>query len=84
MAKPSFIMVYQISSTDVRCGFELFPGTIPSIANGEMINFVRDTIAAQVHIGLTNLTSTKFARTLHSNICKRSMTPCRIYAFNIS
>ncbi|KFK23559.1 hypothetical protein AALP_AAs41881U000500 [Arabis alpina] len=48
MAKPSFIMVYQIGDTDVRCGFELFPGNIPSIANGEMVTFMKNTIAPQL------------------------------------
>ncbi|CAN7004374.1 unnamed protein product [Brassica oleracea var. botrytis] len=48
MAKPSFTMVYQISSTDVRCSLEIFPGKIPSIANGEMTNFLRNTMAPQV------------------------------------
>ncbi|XP_009130083.1 squalene epoxidase 5-like [Brassica rapa] len=48
MAKPSFTMVYQISSTDVRCSVEILPGKIPSIANGEMTNFLRNTMAPQV------------------------------------
>ncbi|KAL0669305.1 hypothetical protein Bca4012_032009 [Brassica carinata] len=48
MAKPSFTMMYQLSSTEVRCGVELFPGQIPSIANGDMTNFLRNTMAPQV------------------------------------
>ncbi|KAH0928817.1 hypothetical protein HID58_014544 [Brassica napus] len=48
MAKPSFTMMYQLSSTEVRCGLELFPGQIPSIANGDMTNFLRNTMAPQV------------------------------------
>lgn len=52
MAKPSFTMMYQISSTDVRCSLEIFPGKIPSIANGEMTNFLINTMAPQVLISL--------------------------------
>ncbi|XP_013634115.1 PREDICTED: squalene monooxygenase 1,1-like [Brassica oleracea var. oleracea] len=48
MAKPSFTMMCQLSSTEVRCGLELFPGQIPSIANGDMTNFLRNTMAPQV------------------------------------
>ncbi|KAH0908714.1 hypothetical protein HID58_032035, partial [Brassica napus] len=48
MSKPSFTMLYQISSTDVRCAMELFPGNIPSISNGEMATFFKDTMAPQV------------------------------------
>ena len=52
MAKPSFTTMYQLSSTEVRCGLELFPGQIPSIANGDMTNFLRNTMAPQVCIRL--------------------------------
>ncbi|VVB17403.1 unnamed protein product [Arabis nemorensis] len=48
MGKPSSIMLYQIGNTDVRCNFDLFPGNIPSIANGEMVTFMKNTIAPQV------------------------------------
>ncbi|KAG2316712.1 hypothetical protein Bca4012_067551 [Brassica carinata] len=48
MAKPSFTMLYQISSTDVRCVMEIFPGNIPSISNGEMAAFLKNTMAPQV------------------------------------
>ncbi|CAN6862499.1 unnamed protein product [Brassica oleracea] len=48
MSKPSFTMLYQISSTDVRCAMELFPGNIPSISNGEMATFLKNTMAPQV------------------------------------
>ncbi|CAL9231381.1 unnamed protein product [Arabidopsis halleri] len=48
LSKPSFTMVYQISSTDVRCGFEVLPENFPSIANGEMSTFMKNTIAPQV------------------------------------
>jgi len=43
-------MVYQISSTDVRCGFEVLPENFPSIANGEMSTFMKNTIVPQVRI----------------------------------
>ncbi|KAF8082522.1 hypothetical protein N665_0822s0032 [Sinapis alba] len=48
MSKPSFTMLYRISSTDVRCGVELFPGNIPSISNGEMATFLKNNMAPQV------------------------------------
>ncbi|CAE6117831.1 unnamed protein product [Arabidopsis arenosa] len=48
MSKISSIMLYQISSTDVRCGFELFPDNFPSIAKGEMATFAKNTLAPQV------------------------------------
>ncbi|CAH8360165.1 unnamed protein product [Eruca vesicaria subsp. sativa] len=48
MSKPSFSMLYQISSTDVRCVMELFPGNIPSISNGEMVAYLKNTMAPQV------------------------------------
>ncbi|KAJ4877550.1 Squalene epoxidase 5 [Raphanus sativus] len=48
MSKPSFTMLYQISSTDVRCGMEIFPGNIPSISNGEMAAYLKNTMAPQV------------------------------------
>jgi len=45
-------MLYQISSTDVRCVFEVLPNNIPSISDGEMATFVKNTIAPQVHYTL--------------------------------
>ncbi|CAA7023365.1 unnamed protein product [Microthlaspi erraticum] len=41
-------MLFHISSTDVRCVVELPPGKFPSIANGEMATFLKDTMAPQV------------------------------------
>ncbi|KAL1226166.1 Squalene epoxidase 5 [Cardamine amara subsp. amara] len=55
MAKPSYAMLFQISSTDVRCGFELLPDNIPSISNGEMVNFVKNTIAPQLPLKLRKI-----------------------------
>uniref|UniRef100_A0A1J3D630 Squalene monooxygenase n=1 Tax=Noccaea caerulescens TaxID=107243 RepID=A0A1J3D630_NOCCA len=48
LSKPSYTMLYQISSSEVRCGFEVFTNKIPSIANGEMGTFVKNTLAPQV------------------------------------
>ncbi|XP_010493554.1 PREDICTED: squalene epoxidase 5-like [Camelina sativa] len=48
LSKPSFAMLYQISTTEVRCGFEIFPHNFPSIANGEMETFIKNTIAPQI------------------------------------
>ncbi|VYS67761.1 unnamed protein product [Arabidopsis thaliana] len=55
MSKPSFTMLYQISSTDVRCVFEVLPNNIPSISNGEMATFVKNTIAPQVPLKLRKI-----------------------------
>ncbi|XP_010454706.1 PREDICTED: squalene epoxidase 5 [Camelina sativa] len=55
MGKPSYIMLYQISSTDVRCVYEIFPNNIPSISNGEMANFLKNTIAPQVPLKLRKI-----------------------------
>ncbi|KAF2554018.1 hypothetical protein F2Q68_00036806 [Brassica cretica] len=52
MAKPSFAMMYQISSTDVRCNFELLSKNLPSVSNGEMASFVKNSIAPQVPLKL--------------------------------
>ncbi|CAH2044276.1 unnamed protein product [Thlaspi arvense] len=48
MSKPSVTMLYQISSTEVRCVSEVFPDNVPSISNGEMATFFKKTLAPQV------------------------------------
>ncbi|KAL1226163.1 Squalene epoxidase 5 [Cardamine amara subsp. amara] len=55
MAKPSFTVMYHISSTEVRCGFEVFPDNMPSISNGEMATFVKNTLAPQVPLKLRKI-----------------------------
>ncbi|KAG2240200.1 hypothetical protein Bca52824_090961 [Brassica carinata] len=52
MAKPSFALLCQISSTDVRCNFELLSNNLPSVSNGEMASFVKNAIAPQIPLKL--------------------------------
>lgn len=51
-SKPLPCVVYQITSNEVRCAAEVPADSIPSIANGEMVNFLKKTVAPQVRKGL--------------------------------
>ncbi|KAJ0236267.1 Squalene epoxidase 6 [Hirschfeldia incana] len=64
MSKPSFTMLYQISSTDVRCVMEIFPGNIPSISNGEMAAYLKDTMAPQPMSATVNTLGNAFSQVL--------------------
>ncbi|CAF2016264.1 unnamed protein product [Brassica napus] len=44
-SKPLPCVVYQITSSEVRCAAEVPADSIPSIANGEMVNFLKKTVA---------------------------------------
>ncbi|GLU20166.1 hypothetical protein SLE2022_363780 [Rubroshorea leprosula] len=48
LADPSPILFYPISSTEVRCLVDVPGQKIPSIANGEMANFLKTRVAPQV------------------------------------
>ncbi|VVB17401.1 unnamed protein product [Arabis nemorensis] len=48
MSKPTFTLLYQISSNEVRCVSEVSPDNVLSISNGEMTTFFKKTIAPQV------------------------------------
>lgn len=48
LADPSPILLYQISSTEVRCLVDVPGQKVPSIANGEMANYLKTTVAPQV------------------------------------
>ena len=47
-SKPLPCVVYQITSSEVRCAAEVPADSIPSIANGEMVKFLKKTVAPQV------------------------------------
>ncbi|KAL0692261.1 hypothetical protein Bca4012_059441 [Brassica carinata] len=47
-AKPFPCVIYQITSDEVRVGAELPADSIPSMANGEMVNFLKKTLAPQI------------------------------------
>ncbi|CAH8355898.1 unnamed protein product [Eruca vesicaria subsp. sativa] len=47
-AKPLPCVLYQITSDEVRVAAELPADNIPSIANGEMVNFLKKTLAPQI------------------------------------
>ena len=44
-SKPLPCVVYQITSSEVRCAAEVPADSIPSIANGVMVNFLKKTVA---------------------------------------
>ncbi|GMH06336.1 hypothetical protein Nepgr_008176 [Nepenthes gracilis] len=48
LADPSPILFYPISSTEVRCLVDVPGQKLPSIANGEMANYLKNVVAPQV------------------------------------
>lgn len=48
LADPSPILLYPISSTEVRCLVDLPGQKLPSIRNGEMSKYLKNTVAPQV------------------------------------
>ena len=50
LADPSPILFYPISSTEVRCLVDIPGQKVPSIANGEMAKYLKNTVAPQVYI----------------------------------
>ncbi|KAK8705562.1 hypothetical protein V6N13_049160 [Hibiscus sabdariffa] len=48
LADPSPILFYPISSTEVRCLVDVPGPRVPSIANGEMANYLKTIVAPQV------------------------------------
>ncbi|XVF61407.1 hypothetical protein PTKIN_Ptkin08bG0127100 [Pterospermum kingtungense] len=48
LADPSPILFYPISSTEVRCLVDVPGKKVPSIANGEMANYLKTMVAPQV------------------------------------
>ncbi|XVE82973.1 hypothetical protein DITRI_Ditri16bG0048800 [Diplodiscus trichospermus] len=48
LADPSPILLYPISSTEVRCLVDVPGQKVPSIANGEMANYLKTRVASQV------------------------------------
>lgn len=54
LADPSPILFYQISSTEVRCLVDVPGQKVPSIANGEMANYLKNMVAPQIPSELRN------------------------------
>ncbi|XP_077233930.1 squalene monooxygenase SE1-like [Tasmannia lanceolata] len=48
LADPSPILFYPISSTEVRCLVDVPGQRVPSIANGEMANYLKTVVAPQI------------------------------------
>ncbi|CAL9186173.1 squalene monooxygenase SE1-like [Musa acuminata AAA Group] len=48
LANPSPILFYPISSTEIRCLVDVPGQKVPSIANGEMANYLKTMVAPQV------------------------------------
>lgn len=48
LADPSPILFYPISSTETRCLVDVPGQKVPSIANGEMANYLKTIVAPQV------------------------------------
>ncbi|MBA0810041.1 hypothetical protein Gohar_002063, partial [Gossypium harknessii] len=48
LADPSPILFYPISSTEIRCLVDVPGQKVPSIANGEMANYLKTVVAPQV------------------------------------
>ena len=54
LADPSTILFYPISSTEVRCLVDVPGQEIPSIANGEMSNYLKTVVAPQPVASIIN------------------------------
>jgi squalene monooxygenase len=50
LADPSPILFYPISSTEIRCLVDVPGQKLPSVANGEMANYLKTVVAPQVSI----------------------------------
>lgn len=48
LGDPSPILLYPISSTEVRCLVDIPGNKVPSVANGEMANYLKTVVAPQV------------------------------------
>ncbi|KAJ4828154.1 hypothetical protein Tsubulata_005029 [Turnera subulata] len=48
LADPSPILMYPISSTEVRCLVDIPGQKVPSISNGEMTKYLKNTVASQI------------------------------------
>lgn len=48
LAEPSPILFYPISSTEIRCLVDVPGQKLPSLANGEMANYLKNKVAPQV------------------------------------
>lgn len=49
LADPSPILFYPISDTEIRCLVDVPGQKVPSVSNGEMSHYLKNTIAPQVY-----------------------------------
>ncbi|KAA8545716.1 hypothetical protein F0562_020832 [Nyssa sinensis] len=52
LANPSPILLYQISSTEIRCLVDVPGQKVPSISNGEMAHYLKTNVAPQIPVEL--------------------------------
>ena len=50
LANPSPILLYKISSTEVRCLVDIPGQKLPSISSGEMSSYLKTMVAPQVYV----------------------------------
>jgi len=62
LANPSPILFYPISSTEVRCLVDVPGQKVPSIASGEMANYLKTVVAPQVLFPFFSLKKHHFSR----------------------
>ncbi|XP_010519410.1 PREDICTED: squalene monooxygenase 1,1-like [Tarenaya hassleriana] len=55
MSEPSFSMLCQIGSDEVRCLAEVLPENVPSVANGKALAFFKNVIAPQIPPNLRDI-----------------------------
>jgi hypothetical protein len=55
LADPSPILFYPISSTEVRCLVDVPGQKLPSVANGDMANYLKTVVAPQVSIPFVSI-----------------------------
>ncbi|KAA8549890.1 hypothetical protein F0562_001574 [Nyssa sinensis] len=65
LANPSPILLYQISSTEIRCLVDVPGQKVPSITNGEMAHYLKTNVAPQVY-NLVAMKPSKLSLFYHS------------------
>ncbi|KAG2298435.1 hypothetical protein Bca52824_034907, partial [Brassica carinata] len=55
LSRPMVCVMYQISSDEVRCIAEIPADSVPSMANGEMSTFLKESMAPQIPIQLREI-----------------------------
>ncbi|KAF3434584.1 hypothetical protein FNV43_RR21669 [Rhamnella rubrinervis] len=78
LADPSPILFYPISSTEIRCLVDVPGQKVPSIATGEMANYLKTIVAPQVHPELYHAFLASIRKGNIKSVPNRSMScaPC--------